>query len=326
MRTDDTLDGSRVDAGAEMDKLTEFQKRNREKSVYRGIELLLAYRLPLAPDAPIFCPVLFNRNTTLDRYRTDPEVDDVDRQAALPVFEVLNLIGLLPLQQRKAPEICELNDKLHRLAVNASLRKPSELKLEHPHGWTPAAPVGESNPYRFETGKPGWEATLHHEHGAGDRPVKSDAVGIDALKQFDRFQGLNHHQLAQLFRNNVRTATAGTVLIERGGNDNWNYYLLAGAVRLEARDGAHFLIEGGSPTARSPLANLRPRIYSVTAVSPVTYLQIGATFEAEMLDKRYAPRGAKRRRVVPDRRVATRGTGKSRRAHIKNRRTLARDF
>ena len=289
--------------------------------------MLLEYRSSLAPDTPIFCPVLFDRNTTLDQYRTDPEVDDVDRQAALPVFEVLNLIGLLSLQQRKAPEICELNDKLHHhLAVNTFLRKPSELKLEHPHGWTPTAPVGESNPYRFETGKSRREATPHHEHGAGDRPAKGDAVGIDALKQFDRFQNLNHHQLAQLFRGAVRTAPAGTVLIERGGNDNWNYYLLAGAVRLKARDGAHLLIEGGSPTARSPLANLRPRIYSVTAVSTVTYLQTDATFEAEILDKHYAPRGAKRRRVVPDRRVATRETGKSRRAHTKNRRTLARDF
>ena len=84
----------------------------------------------------------------------------MDRQAALPVFEVLNLIGLLSLQQRKAPEICELNDKLHHhLAVNTFLRKPSELKLEHPHGWTPTAPVGESNPYRFETGKSRREAT-----------------------------------------------------------------------------------------------------------------------------------------------------------------------
>lgn len=84
----------------------------------------------------------------------------------------------------------------------------------------------------------------------------------------------------------MRTAPAGTVLIKRGGNDNWNYYLLNGAVRLKARDGTHFVIEGGSPKARWPLANLRPRIYSVTAISPVTYLQIDATFEAEILGKK----------------------------------------
>lgn len=303
------------DAGAETDGLTEFQKRNREKSVYRGIESLLEYRSPLAPDTPIFCPVLFDRHTTLDRYRTNLEVDAADRQAALPVFEVLNLIGLLPLQQRQAPEICQLNDKLHRLAVNAFLRKPSELKLENSHGGTPAAAVDESNPYRFEIGESKRETTSNRRHGAGGRPAKGDVVSIDALKRFDRFQDLNHHQLAQLFRGAVRTAPAGTVLIERGGNDNWSYYLLTGAVRLKARDGAQHLVEGGSPKARSSLANLRPRIYSVTAVSPVTYLQIDADFEAEMLDKHYAPRGAKRRRVARDRRVATRETGKSRRAH-----------
>lgn len=159
MRTDDALRSSHSGAEAEMDGLTEFQRRNREKSVHRGIELLLEYRSPLAPDTPIFCPVLFDRHTTLDQYRTDLEVDDADRQAALPVFEVLNLIGLLPLQQRKAPEIRELNDKLHRLAVNMTLRKPSELRLEHPYSGTPAAPVGESDPYRFETGKSKRETT-----------------------------------------------------------------------------------------------------------------------------------------------------------------------
>lgn len=282
--TDHQDRGAEPTPRAETDELTEFQKRNREKSVSRGIELLLEYRSLLVPETPIFCPVLFNRNTTLDQYPTDLEVDDADRQAALPVFEVLNLIGPIPMQQRRTPSICELYDALHRLAVDKPLRESSEPKFaKHPPGRTQEAPVGDGDPYRFEAEGSGREAAPV----ASAPPahiVEGDAVSAHALRQFDRFQNLDHHQLARLFRGNVRTASPGAVLIKRGSNDNVNYYLLQGTVRLKARDGARFLIKDGSPAARSPLANLRPRMYSVTAVSPVTYLQIDVAFEAEVLD------------------------------------------
>lgn len=281
--TDHPGRGAEPNPRAETDELTEFQKRNREKSVYRSIELLLEYRSLLVPDTPIFCPVLFNRNTTLDQYRTNLGVDDTGRQAALPVLEVLNLIGLIPLQQRRTASICELNDTLRRLAADKMLHESSEPKLAgHPPGRTQTAPGGDGDPYRSKAEK--------SERGAAPvasaspaHPVRDNAVSAHALKQFDRFRNLDHHQLARLFRGNVRTASPGTVLIRRGSSDNANYYLLQGAVKLKARDGAHLLIKDDSPAARSPLANLQPRMYSVTAVSPVIYLKIDAAFEAEVL-------------------------------------------
>ncbi len=264
------------------DAFTEFQKRNREKSIYRGIELLLEYRSPLVPDARVFCPVLFSRNTTLDQYRTDPDIEEVDRKAALPVIEVLNLAGPMPLQQRCTAAIRELNDALHRLAVDKSRRGYPRPR--------PAAHFPNRTPTSHNVGEQRRLHVLEHRGellpvagAAQEKSPRGDDINAHALRRFDRFQNLDHHQLARLFRGNVRSASPGTVLAKRGSRDNWNYYLLRGTVRLKAKDGARFLIDDASPAAHAPLANLRPRMYSVTAVSHVTYLQIDVSFEAEII-------------------------------------------
>ncbi len=90
-------------SGRWIEELTEFQKRNREKSVYRGMELFLEHRNENFPDAAVYAPVLFDRHTTLDQY-----ADLLDRpvhagDARTPVIEVINLLGGIPVPKRNSP-------------------------------------------------------------------------------------------------------------------------------------------------------------------------------------------------------------------------------
>src|SRR5205809_141489 len=55
-------------SGPPNQELTTFQKKNREKSIYRGIELLLEYRYERIRDEPVYCPILFDRGSTLGEY------------------------------------------------------------------------------------------------------------------------------------------------------------------------------------------------------------------------------------------------------------------
>jgi hypothetical protein len=63
-------------------------------------------------------------------------------------------------------------------------------------------------------------------------------------------------------------------LLERGTNDSWNLYLVDGTVELVAADGVPKTIEGGTPTARNPISCLKPRMYTVSALTRVAFLWI----------------------------------------------------
>src|SRR3989344_4110573 len=51
--------------------LTAFQKKNREKSIYRGMEIFLDYKDVSAPGLPVYCPVLYERGTALIDYEAN---------------------------------------------------------------------------------------------------------------------------------------------------------------------------------------------------------------------------------------------------------------
>jgi hypothetical protein len=131
----------RVASGA----LTNFQKRNREKSIYRGMEILLAHkaRYKLA----IYCPVLFDRGTTLDYYLPMLGRDEQEEDRKTPVLEVLNLVANVPVLARNSPAILELREKLHAVLINRYMRKDSGLALvENTALTTPRAPAAGSTP------------------------------------------------------------------------------------------------------------------------------------------------------------------------------------
>lgn len=57
----------------------------------------------------------------------------------------------------------------------------------------------------------------------------------------------------------------GTVIIERASDDGFTYFLREGTFKLEAGDGQYKLLDVTPEIARIPVANLRPRLFSITA-------------------------------------------------------------
>ena len=109
-------------------ELTAFQKKNQENSVYRGMELLLEWHDEAMPGIPIFCPVLYDRGTTLADYRSFNRDDDACSKKT-PVIEVLNLLAPIPVSRRNAIEIMELIHNVHGRIVKKELRKSPEFCL-----------------------------------------------------------------------------------------------------------------------------------------------------------------------------------------------------
>jgi hypothetical protein len=263
------------------DELTEFQKRNREMSIYRGIELLLAYRTDLAPNSSVYCPVLINRHTQLDRYQMDVDVEP-GQPAAVPVFEVLNLVGLVPLRKRNTPEIHELHQRIYQRAIDKRRRRPIEMQLIESGRRDSSRP---ENSFRDLSAPRQSNAISRSETGIrGLAGSDIETVDTNQLREFERFRSVPFDRLDR-FGHGLETKTAppGAVIAERGGSDDWNYYLLQGVVQLEAEDGGKHIIEGGTSEARAALANLKPRRYRVTAVTTVKYLQIDSSAESALL-------------------------------------------
>ena len=95
------------------------------------------------------------------------------------------------------------------------------------------------------------------------------------LKTFTRFRGLDHEKLEAIVAQClIYKVPPGTKLLERGTRDTWNLYLLEGTLQLTAADGGEKLIDGGADNASNPVSSLKPRMYTVTAVTRAAFLWI----------------------------------------------------
>jgi hypothetical protein len=279
--------------------LTAFQKRNREKSVYRGMELLLERHDEAMPGIPIFCPVLYDRGTTLADYRSIAGSAKSDGGEKAPVIEVLNLIAPIPVNKRNAGEILDLIHNVHGRIIKKELRKTPGFKLVDNVNARPAF----TNLFSFVTDEDVTQrstpAVVPAVMKKADRPVAPQVVNkvprqvksterfetwlempnrpvnIAKLKKFQPFQELKIQHLSTLAAKSlVFKAPPGALLLDRGSNDKWNLYLLGGKVALEAADGAVEVIDADSDQASIPIACLKPRQYAVRAVTAVTFLWI----------------------------------------------------
>jgi hypothetical protein len=267
--------------------LTAFQRKNREKSIYRGMELLLEYRSQSAANTFYFCPVLFDRRTTLGEYgsRLGIEVNDATRDK--PVLEVLNLAAGMSLAQRQEPVIAMLGERLYRGLIRKERRQDNDLALldEHEGQWGGGA---------------SGEAAYGDIDGRHDRGVSLTAddlvklhvsqryervecwlempyppVDPGRLRSFGHFRDMDPARLSLLSTYSlVYTAPPGVCLLERGMTDHWNLYLLEGSLKLEPEEGAILTVEGGSEKGATPISFLKPRKYTVTALSKVSFLWI----------------------------------------------------
>jgi len=272
-------------SGRQAGELTPFQRRNREKSLFQGMGLMLEYRNDLSPKTVVFCPVLHDRQTTLDGYADwlDRSSDGIDRVA--PVLEVLNLAATLPTDSRQDERVQNLVSVLHRRLIRKDKRQGSGLKIQGGH-------VSTADP------KDIWGSPMRHgdaaleDAAAGssvtstitttlkrDKPLaEGDGVDPQRLRFFAHFEHLDPVKLHMIAdRALIQMAPPSTQLLRRGTDDPWNLYLLEGTVALTAGDGTVSTLEGGSPRARAPLAFLRPRKYTISALTKVFYISVHDT-------------------------------------------------
>jgi len=285
-------------SGTKGGELTSFQKKQRERSIYQGVELLLNYENEIFPGSQIFCPVLFNRHTTLDQYAAllARESQETDRET--PVIEVLNLAANFPLGRRADPIISDFVNRIRTRAITAQKRESSRFTLvDNVKSRAPGDGAGSvsADPYAGEDDREiqdlvmrlsGQSASLSYEdwfsshcepqtraliHRWMTKPY--EYLEPEALRTFTRFQGLDQNSLGMLaIKNPIFSAPTGAKLLARGTQDKWNLYLLDGELSLEAADGAHKEIDGAKPSAKLPVSYLKPRKYTVTAVAPVRFL------------------------------------------------------
>jgi hypothetical protein len=274
--------------------LTVFQKKNREKSIYRGMEIFLEYKDASTPDLPVYCPVLYDRGRTLDDYAAnlDRPVTPADRET--PVVEILNLLAGIPVGKRYTPEIGILKEKIYQGIVKKGMRKSAEFTLIEDIRRNAVAATDKTadDPYADVDKRSERQVTLNSKAGDADAPhnandnvlprnIGSALMGRPepaepgTLKIFTRFRDMDHARLEALAgKCMVYRVPPGTPLLERGTNDSWNLYLIDGAVELVAADGMPKTIEGGTPTASNPISCLKPRMYTVSALTRVAFLWI----------------------------------------------------
>ena len=271
-------------------ELTSFQKKNIEKSIYQGFELFLDYKDPTLPDTQPYCPVLFFRQTTLDQYLHLLNRDETPGDKQTPVVEVLNFLAPIHQGRRLGPAIIELTHTIEHGVINKGVRgSPYNFLREAQHGVTviekkkagegPGAIDGGSDPGSPEN-KESYDDWIKshcepgtYEHVKGMLTDPCQYIEHEDLRPFTRFKGLSVDGLSLLAsRHPLFKAVAGTRILDHGSNDDWSLYLVAGTLQLQAADGATKTVEGGTAAAANPVASLKPRMYSITAMTPVTFL------------------------------------------------------
>jgi hypothetical protein len=113
--------------GAE--NLSAFQRGNREKSLFRGLELLLDHHDPLGADTTRFCPVLVYRSTTLAQYTPGFGREQRASDAQTPVVEVIDLLAGATLTQSCHPAVEQLVRAMRRNVIRPELRSIPNLHM-----------------------------------------------------------------------------------------------------------------------------------------------------------------------------------------------------
>ena len=235
-------------------ELTEFQKRNRVKSIYQGIELLLEHKPDNAPDAAVYCPVLFNRNTKLARYAAMLNGRAAKEDLDTMVAEIVNLAAVIPLARRTVPEIFELHGLMHQRLIDKGMRRSSRLTLTDGAGQfntdlpddaaTEAftdvdkrtdrrvnLPTGKhSGAFQNQFMELLWQAEACKTVA---RYIQTPFRYLDPreLKGFNRFRSLNESALALLAATSpVYRAPGGSELLKIDTNDAFNLLFARGNV------------------------------------------------------------------------------------------------
>jgi len=292
--------------------LTTFQKKNREMSIYRGMELFLEYKDTSTPELPVYCPVLYDRITALNSYAAilDRTVTSDDRETA--VVEVVNLLAAIPMAKRFSSDISNLRERIYRGIVKKNMRKGSGYtliddirrnaktrktdKIKDPYGDVDKRAdrqVTLDTLTSVENRNSGHAVSFSINKLIGE---SSDKRTVPAeplmLVKFSKFSRLDHNKLEKLAaRSLLFTVPPGTKLLERGTTDAWNLYLLEGTLQLTAADGGIKYIEADTENAQSPVASLKPRMYTVSALTRASFIWIDDNVVDQILRGDIASKG-----------------------------------
>ncbi len=281
-------------SGAFRDQLTSFQKKKRENSIYYGMELLLEYALKDAPNIPIYMPILYDGGTTLGQHKTVPPDVLSEESPNTPVMEVLNFIGPVAASRRNLDAFIALKRRVYNSLIDKDARRSIERKLvdsmrsKTGNMQLPSAAAAASmtslSPTDLKTLNPDRNSSrwyipsLHSpscEKLAKFLNQPREYTSADQIRQFARFKNIAVNQqrlLAACLP--IYTATPGHLLLDRDTTDAWNLYLLEGDIELTAADGAKRIITGGTENATNSVAALKPRKFTVTALTRARFLWI----------------------------------------------------
>jgi len=252
--------------------LTAFQKRNKVKSVYRGMELLLDTEKSSQPGYSRFCPVLFAPEVDSGMLRRRHGIESVDTG---DVLEVLDLLAAFDPAEHRAPAVSHMVETMRESGITPELRRPSELMLVDDADDTGPFGVDASAPVEDGAQADPWE------HLTEERNIcfnDGDAVTYWLLGCFAPFDGLNDLQRQFVARGlTVEKKRAGTTLIEIGSEEDTCVYLVEGTLELEAFDGRLTTVVGGTRHAHLPLSQLHPHAFTVRAASDVTVIFVRQT-------------------------------------------------
>ncbi|HXK55665.1 MAG: HDOD domain-containing protein [Gammaproteobacteria bacterium] len=119
----------------------------------------------------------------------------------------------------------------------------------------------------------------------------SNSPTPEMLRRFVPLRDLSEEQLQNLSSIvAIEEVPSGRLLIKKGSQEEYSFFLLEGHIRLRAADGKISDIREGDPAADNPISQLLPRHYDVISVSTVKFLRI----RREQLDeiRRKAPANA----------------------------------
>ncbi len=111
------------------EELTPFQARNRERSIYQGMEILIGYENKSMPGVAFYCPVLYGHAGRLRQYPDFARNLDGGVPPDTPMFEVLNFIALLSPSERRSDWARELVRLIQDISIQSSRRAGSSFTL-----------------------------------------------------------------------------------------------------------------------------------------------------------------------------------------------------
>lgn len=198
--------------------LTAFQRNNREKSIYRGMELLLRHRKTNAPDVPVYCPILFDRFGPENGRGVPVSGGSAGGEGVrMLAIDVLDLNAVPSPGNRPGTAWQRLHQKLLGGLIHEGKRAGSRFELMERFEWTK----------EFEEKLDRLHETERLEHVERWLDMPAHAVDPEQLRHFTHFRNVDPEKLV-LFASKclVYRAPAGTRLVDAGMRDAWNFYLL----------------------------------------------------------------------------------------------------